>query len=310
MNKEEHNQEILRTRIGGFGSSDAAMFIRIAKRGSVKDLSRTDLIRIAVAMGLRAPVQVFVSEDMERGHRFEDWFSKLVTPDTEREKLLTFDCQSVSPFRFFAHADFYNDGHVWELKCSKMETDEVLTTYMPQLQWYYIMSNVTEVTLAHCQPNDTKNNPFLEEFDKVEPVFVDKDPEVIDMLYSGMQILCEAVSDGWKPEIAEVGEFANMPNDIQAAFLCLQSFERAKKDIEERIEKEKQTLLSYMQENGLATIEGEKTTVTMVSASVSKTFDSTKFFKAHPELTEEKAKFIKETNRKAYISLKNKELKN
>ena len=50
--KNQHQMEIENTRVGGFGGSDAALFLRIAKKGGVEGLSNTDLYRIAVAMGI------------------------------------------------------------------------------------------------------------------------------------------------------------------------------------------------------------------------------------------------------------------
>ena len=43
---DKHQQEIETTRVGGFGGSDAALFLRIAKKGGVEGLSNTDLYRM------------------------------------------------------------------------------------------------------------------------------------------------------------------------------------------------------------------------------------------------------------------------
>ena len=69
---KNHQQEIEATRVGGFGGSDAAMFLRIAKKGGVDGLSNTDLYRIAVAMGIKPYVPVPVTEAMQNGHTFDD----------------------------------------------------------------------------------------------------------------------------------------------------------------------------------------------------------------------------------------------
>ena len=50
MKKQEHKQEILKSRVGGFGGSDAKLFYTIASKG-VNKLSATDLLRISVAKG-------------------------------------------------------------------------------------------------------------------------------------------------------------------------------------------------------------------------------------------------------------------
>ena len=74
--KNQHQQEIENTRVGGFGGSDAALFLRIAKKGGVDGLSNTDLYRIAVAMGIKPYAPVPVTEAMQAGHTFEDSYAR------------------------------------------------------------------------------------------------------------------------------------------------------------------------------------------------------------------------------------------
>ena len=75
---KSHQQEIENTRVGGFGGSDAAMFLRIAKKGGVEDLSNTDLYRIAVAMGIKPYVPVSPTEAMQNGHIIEDSYAHIL----------------------------------------------------------------------------------------------------------------------------------------------------------------------------------------------------------------------------------------
>ena len=78
LEQQQHQQEIESTRVGGFGGSDAAMFLRIAKRGGVDGLSNTDLYRIAVAMGIKPYAPVPVTEAMQAGHTFEDSYERML----------------------------------------------------------------------------------------------------------------------------------------------------------------------------------------------------------------------------------------
>ena len=45
-----HKTEIITSRKGGFGGSDAKMFLKVGKNG-IESLSETDKMRIAVALG-------------------------------------------------------------------------------------------------------------------------------------------------------------------------------------------------------------------------------------------------------------------
>ena len=66
---KNHQQEIENTRVGGFGGSDAALFLRIAKKGGVEDLSNTDLYRIAVAMGISPYVPITITQEKQNKHK-------------------------------------------------------------------------------------------------------------------------------------------------------------------------------------------------------------------------------------------------
>ena len=75
LEQQQHQMEIETSRVGGFGGSDAALFLRIAKKGGVEGLSNTDLYRIAVAMGIKPYVPVSPTEAMQNGHIFEDSYA-------------------------------------------------------------------------------------------------------------------------------------------------------------------------------------------------------------------------------------------
>lgn len=91
------------------------------------------------------------------------------------------------------------------------------------------------------------------------------------------------------------------------ALRMVQGYERELayfKAMMDRIEEEKaralDTLRQTMEEAGVKQIETERIKVTLVAESRSKTFDSTRFKKEHPELAE---KFQKETTRKAHVKI-------
>lgn len=91
------------------------------------------------------------------------------------------------------------------------------------------------------------------------------------------------------------------------ALRMVQGYERELayfKAMMDRIEEEKaralDTLRQTMEEAGVKQIETERIKVTLVAESRSKTFDSTRFKKEHPELAEQ---FQKETTRKAHVKI-------
>ena len=108
LEQQQHQQEIETSRVGGFGGSDAALFLRIAKKGGVEGLSNTDLYRIAVAQGIKPYAPVPVTEAMNNGHIFEDSYARMLKDsgvNFDREVKLVAECQPEN-FHIFAHADF------------------------------------------------------------------------------------------------------------------------------------------------------------------------------------------------------------
>lgn len=102
-----------------------------------------------------------------------------------------------------------------------------------------------------------------------------------------------------------------MPEELtetnNVALRMVQGYERELayfKAMMDRIEEEKaralDTLRQTMEEAGVRQIETERIKVTLVAESRSKTFDSTRFKKEHPELAEQ---FLKETTRKAHVKI-------
>ena len=73
VNAIQHKNEIERTRISGFGGSDAKIFYKIGLRG-LSALSNSDKKRIRVAKGIDEYKPVFQTEAMRKGHEFEDWW--------------------------------------------------------------------------------------------------------------------------------------------------------------------------------------------------------------------------------------------
>ena len=197
-----HENEITSSRIGGFGGSDAAMFLKIGGKG-IDSLSNTDRKRISVAKGIIKPTQIDGNEAMQRGHDFEDWYHERFKNDYQREAVLS--CEIGTKFKTFCHADFYDPKlkKVVELKCVK-EPLKALEKYKAQLQWYYLMG----ANMVFLVVSDSTYFDF--ESGLQEPIFVEKDLEIIDLLAHGIELL----SDNWGNVIENesINEFKNEHN--------------------------------------------------------------------------------------------------
>ena len=300
---ENHQQEIESTRVGGFGGSDAAMFLRIAKKGSVEGLSNTDLYRIAVAMGIKPYVPVPVTEAMQNGHIFEDSYSRYLDAQGkpyQREVKLIAECQPAN-FHIFAHADFVfnekvyktNDTFIFVHECKfiadeSKTADDVAETYKAQLQWYYLMgAEYVDLIRGYGDPN----HPKMEIFE------IDEDENIIDNLKLGIRLLDEAISDGWVPEIEE--EYAAaMSEKMQNIIAEYERLKFEKSAIDDKLEELQKQIIEYMTIGNVAKINATLGTISRTADSVVESFDSKKFEKENPELYRN---YIKKSTRKGSL---------
>lgn len=301
----KHQMEIQSTRVGGFGGSDAALFLRIAKKGGVEGLSNTDLYRIAVAMGIKPYAPVPVTEAMNNGHIFEDSYARMLKDSGkhfEREVKLIAECQPAN-FHIFAHADFVFAENVYKSKSKEKivlvheckfiadeekSADDVAETYKAQLQWYYMLG-VEYVNLIRGYGNP--------EYPSTQDIAIDKDEEIIDNLKLGIRLLDDAISDGWVPEIEEefVGGLSEKMQNIIADYERLK-FEKSA--IDEKLEELQKQIVEYMTIGNVAKINGTLGTISRTPDSVVESFDSAKFKKENAELYN---KYIKKSTRKGSL---------
>ena len=94
-------------------------------------------------------------------------------------------------------------------------------------------------------------------------------------------------------ETTEIARVANIEAEIIRFKEQLNALEEEKKNAMEALKK-------HMEDNGLKKIETDRVLVTIVADSKSKTFDSARFKKEHPELSDE---YMKESVRKGYVKI-------
>ena len=303
LEQQQHQQEIETSRVGGFGGSDAALFLRIAKRGSVEGLSNTDLYRIAVAMGIKPYVPVPVTEAMNNGHIFEDSYARYLDAQNkpyQREVKLVAECQPDN-FKIFAHADFTFDGKVYKTndtfifvhECKFIQdqattVEEVAKNYQAQLQWYYLMgAEYVDLIRGYGDPNHPKMEIYV----------VDENEDILYDLKMGIQILDEAISDGWEPEIEE--EFVDgMSEKMQNIIADYERLKFEKSAIEEKLDELQKQIVEYMTIGNVAKINASLGTISRTADSVVESFDSKKFEKEQPEIYKN---YLKKSTRKGSI---------
>ena len=297
--------EIENTRVGGFGGSDAALFLRIAKKGGVDGLSNTDLYRIAVAMGIKPYVPVPVTEAMNNGHIFEDSYARMLKDSGvsfDREVKIMPHKLQMQNFAIFAHADFVIMGKIYDKPNEKFQIvneckfiadeekciEEVAETYKAQLQWYYMLGvEYVDLVRGYGDPMQPV----------VQRMVIDEDENIIDALKLGIQLLDDAIESGWVPEIEE--EFASaMSEKMQNIIHDYETLKFQKSAIEEKLEELQNQIVEYMTIGNVAKINGTLGTISRTADSIVESFDSKKFEKENPELYKN---YIKKSTRKGSI---------
>ena len=303
LEQQQHQMEIQSTRVGGFGGSDAALFLRIAKRGGVDGLSNTDLYRIAVAMGIKPYAPVPVTEAMNNGHIFEDSYARYLDAQGkpyQREVKLMAKKQPKN-FKIFAHADFTfdekvyktNDTFIFVHECKFIQdqattVEEVAKNYQAQLQWYYLMgAEYVDLIRGYGDPN----HPKMEIFE------VDENEDILYDLVQAIQILDNAISDGWEPEIEE--EFASaMSEKMQNIIHDYETLKFQKSAIDEKLDELQKQIIEYMSIGNVAKINATLGTISRTADSVVESFDSKKFEKENPDVYKQ---YIKKSTRKGSL---------
>lgn len=294
--------EIKASHATGFGGSDAALILRAAKNPDT--LSVTDFRRIRQAFGLEplADDEAYTPA-MAKGHDFERWYGEHLAQieaefgtNFEAEHLLEADFGT--PFRTFAHADFFEPnglgGYVTECKCTQDDdVDAVKQRYHAQVQWYYLLG-ADEVYLA-WHPSTTFD---FSEHHLVE-VYIPRDEAIIGQLRQGIDNI-DRLRDHWFAglPVAKAEEFEDATPAIIAELTAAVAEMKA---VEAKIADFKERLKAAMEKAGVVKIEGDALTITYVGETTAKTFDKKALAKAHPEL--DLTQFEKESKRGAYIKI-------
>lgn len=278
---QEHAQEIIQTRVGGLGGSDANILLKIG-RGGLGMLTATDHKRLAIMTGKCVQDNWCGNAYTNAGHAFEEW-AELNAPlkgmGYEREKKMI--NRFAVNFKTFAHADFYADGDVIECKFVQKPTDVVVGIYYAQLQWYYLMG-AKSVYLFH---GTGQAEPF-----EVEETFlqkIERDEDTIKLLLAGIETLDKALKDGWEPDVTDKVSVGDTPEIVRDAFAKMKAIKETKKVLEEQEKEAKAVLKEYVEGFGLAGIvadDGSRNQIVYTRAGETRTFDVEKFKQDFPDL--------------------------
>lgn len=278
-----NNEELRRSHANGFGGSDAKMFAKIGTKG-IESLSTTEKKRILVALGKMEAEDFGGNVYTEAGHLFEDYCAES-TPLSKCEREKYIECKDAAKhFKVFAHADFYDNAtdEVFECKFSQDDTEKVLVDYYEQLQWYYLCG-AKAVTLVHGHGGVL---PFIVEGIATEALL--EDEYEISNITRGIEVLDRAIEEGaFNDYDTTEMTVSEMTGDAAIACQRLALAMAQLKEYERLTDEYKATLLAWMEAHGVLNIKGEGFTVSYVSQTTRKTFDTKKAQADFPALKDE-----------------------
>lgn len=298
MKNYNHDEEIRATRVGGFGGSDAAMVLSIAKAIEAGEkLTITQRHRLNQLKGIEEVPQ-FSNADTEAGHRFEEEVKASMSGNDWTREQIIYDEKGdlYENFKVFAHADFYltNTNSVKECKWTRtLNLDGLRERYAAQLQWYYMLG-ADSVSLAYCIVNAESGE---EERGCVD---VPRDDNMIDDLRAALRIIDSRFGD-LDTEITEV-EDTDIPDNIRQEILIMRELAAKIKGLEEARDQHRASVMEWMESKKATKAAGWWGSVTYTAASERKDFDKKSFGKDHPDLLA--AYSQKVTKKAAYITAK------
>jgi hypothetical protein len=327
MQTDNQKQEILATRVGGFGSSDAKMIIDFALNNTIK---KQYYRRIAVFLGLTA-VSDFSNVYTETGHKREkeiiDAYKK-TDPESMHLSNPIFHDKGVlsNKYKCFSHIDmvkiFYpSNRHLfYEIKTSKKPMEEVLELYKEQLLWHATIIQQKDADEGgEYNPNISLlyyNEDFSGgEFDakKLKEKFYQyKDEEIenfVKQIHRGFDVLTEFLEEISKNDYLELRleckgkEFLSTPHlsDVVVQQMSeLAHFMQVSKEMEQKELAVKEAVFQFMESKNIDIWDTEFFKFTRVKASKSILFDKDKFKNENAELY---SQYLKESNRKSYVKL-------
>lgn len=295
MKKENHNEEIKATRVGGFGGSDAAMVLAMAERITAGEpLTTAQKHRMLQLKGLETRPD-FDSPEIQAGRAFEDDVAKqLEAMGWDRETYMQPNPNS-SPavrqhFKVFAHADFWNPhtNTVTECKWSrKFNHDGLGKQYQAQLQWYYMLG-----ADAVCLTSDTA--------DGRKTTDVARDDKMVELLKMSLETIDEAFP---RLDLAITEKSCDeLPPEVAALMKDIETMTKLMAQDEEMLREKKAELLAYMDGNNLNKVTTATASMTYTAPSSSIGFDAKKFEKDHPDLFA--AYRTKITKKSGYLTVK------
>lgn len=322
-NNYGYKDEIISSRVGNLGGSDARILAAIAKNGCVQ---RAQVERLAIAKGLYERPNI-TNIAMQYGDFIENMiYDSLVQVDERWESNKCFRSQKYGRegLGLLVHIDFslFDESRdkpllLWvECKATTTDIEQTYKDYKEQLYVEYVLGKELaeqlgadfKLELCHYDASVMFEDEFQLQFafdpDKISRKKVIFKKPVFD-IPSGMDIAAQYVSEMTEYKREEI-DWDYLPAEVQEQMKQVNNILVSIKEKQDSIEEFKSRFYDFLCKNEIKSVKTPYFTISRVDESVSIQFDKVRFTAEHPELA---AKYQRAVKKKGYVLIKTKEVK-
>ena len=322
-NNYGYKDEIISSRVGNLGGSDARILAAIAKNGCVQ---RAQVERLAIAKGLYERPNI-TNIAMQYGDFIENMiYDSLVQVDERWESNKCFRSQKYGRegLGLLVHIDFslFDESRdkpllLWvECKATTTDIEQTYKDYKEQLYVEYVLGKELaeqlgadfKLELCHYDASvmfeDESQLQFAFDPDKISRKKVIFKKPVFDIA-SGMDIAAQYVSEMTEYKREEI-DWDYLPAEVQEQMKQVNNILVSIKEKQDSIEEFKSRFYDFLCKNEIKSVKTPYFTISRVDEAISMQFDKVKFASEHPELA---AKYQRAVKKKGYVLIKTKEVK-
>lgn len=313
---ENYKEEIVSTRKGCLGGSDALMLKQIAELGSVPKSAHK---RLAVVKGLiendNVSTKVMAFGDFIEQSIYQSLYT--INKDYQSNPMWVSGKYSRKDLKLICHPDFvlYDEENktlnVYECKATRFSFAETRSTYESQLFIEWTLAK--EVVAA--KGKDWKVNMFLCHYDTFGVDFdseFEYDPNRMTVhklrmrdglfdITKAMDLTAEFLQTFDCYAEGDEIDAQYLPEKVRAEFDAISVILSEIKERENTIDAFKARMTDFMQEKGIKSIKSEEWSITLVNATESVSFDHKKFLSDLADKHPKKAKKLRKEYEKRIV---------
>lgn len=322
MEVQDYKNDIVQSRVGSLGSSDAKILAQVASLGYVPKPCHK---RLAICKGLISPQDTPTTEAMRMGDMIEMEIYNHISaqnPNYQSNPLWVSERYSKPNVKLISHPDIvlFNEEektiYVYECKATLYTVEATRQNYKQQLYVHYVIAHEiaakkgrdwkVKLFLVHYDTNDMGDNTFDVNRLTVKRVTF---PTPLFDVNNAMDIISVFISNLTEYYEGDEIESEYLPEAVKTEFMTVTNAFREIKALEAQVDEFKNKLYSFMLEHNIKSIKNEEWVISLVNDSVSTQFNHKAYMedlaKEHPRVARKiQQQYTKIVQRKGYVTIK------